>query len=310
MTTKRASNRHEFANNKRCRIVNDWLRPRTWYAVVLKGESLNNDLEAGLHWSAQPGCDKGCFYFHATVAEAAEHCRRIETDEHWHGDERNAFPLAMVEMKLSCSCQKRLTASGVMRLVKEVGGKQTMRWADLLRGAVKDDGWEAPIDKEDFQVKEVVWDGGMPTEMPMELEPMPVVERQGCFPEDGKLYGIILAEFQSRLTTTSGLHWGMPPGGWGSLTMHQKQSACKKKYDGYQALARGLDRQPALCILTVWVKSQRAWKFLEDQDVLLSKNGRHYLKKPVHEYEYFIDERGNRDLCYMATVKGIFPEAN
>ena len=155
-----------------------------------------------------------------------------------------------------------------------------------------------------------VWDGGMPTEMPMELEPMPVVERQGCFPEDGKLYGIILAEFQSRLTTTSGLHWGMPPGGWGSLTMHQKQSECKKKYDGYQALVRGPDRQPALCILTVWVKSQRAWKFLEDQDVLLSKNGRHYLKKPVHEYEYFIDERGNRDLCYMATVKGIFPEAN
>ena len=44
--------------------------------------------------------------------------------------------------------------------------------------------------------------------------------------------------------------------------------------------------------------------------MLLSKNGRHYLKKPVHEYEYFIDERGNRDLCYMATVKGIFPEAN
>ena len=77
-----------------------------------------------------------------------------------------------------------------------------------------------------------------------------------------------------------------------------------------QALVRGPDRQPALCILTVWVKSQRAWKFLEDQDVLLSKNGRHYLKKPVHEYEYFIDERGNRDLCYMATVKGIFPDAN
>ena len=165
--TKRPSDMEvDQSQNKRPRTVNDGLRHKTWYAVVMKEGSPNNGLETGLHWSAQPGCEKGAFVFHKTTSEAQEYYDNIEVEHHWHGDETNACPLVMLEMKLLCSCQKRLVGSGVMKPEKNTSGKVRMKWRDVLRESIKDDGWGATMGKEIFHarvLKEVNGcDGGMP----------------------------------------------------------------------------------------------------------------------------------------------------
>ena len=293
--------------NKRPRTVNDGLRHKTWYVVVMKEGSPNNGLETGLHWSAQPGCGKGAFLFHETTSEAQEYYDNIEVEQHWHGDETNACPLVMLEMKLLCSCQKRLVGSGVMKPEKNTSGKVRMQWRDVLRESIKDDGWGAVMGKEIFHVrvlKEVngcdggMRDGGMPARMQ--------VESDEVRSDNGKLYGIIAAKHRGLLDTAAGLHWSMQPGGWGSFTLYKRLSDCPWKYKNYQSQAIGQDCQPELCLLTVTVQSADAWDFLEREEVLVGKKDKHYWKMPIHGESHFVNALGVQVPCYVASVEEPF----
>ena len=292
---------------KRPRTVNDGLRHKTWYVVVMKEGSPNNGLETGLHWSAQPGCEKGAFVFHKTTSEAQEYYDNIEVEQHWHGDETNACPLVMLEMKLLCSCQKRLVGSGVMKPEKNTSGKVRMQWRDVLRESIKDDGWGAVMGKEIFHVrvlKEVngcdggMRDGGMPARMQVESD-----EVQS---DNGKLYGIIAAKHRGLLDTAAGLHWNTQPGGWGSFTLYRRKSDCPWKYKNYQSQAIGQDCQPELCLLTVTVLTPEAWDFLEREEVLVGMKDKYYWKMPIHGESHFVNALGVQASCYVASVEEPF----
>ena len=279
------------------------VKPLTWYAAVLRQVLSNGDLDEGLHWSAQPGVDTGCMIFHSSKEMAGEHCKKIEKEEHWHG---GSCQLAMLEMKLHPSCQKDLVQRSVMRLVTEKDGEKTMRWHDVLRSSMRSDGWGASVARERFEVREVEWEGGMPTVAVSATRP--TVADLGLHPHSRRLYGIILSEFSDHLNKPNGLHWGMQPGGWGSFSLVADRERCKEKYHYYQKQQRGSDNQPALCLLTITVKSKEAWQFLLDEELLVEKSQKYYLKMPVSSTKYWRDENQKYHVCYEAKIT--FEEVN
>lgn len=291
---------------RRCEDVVE-VKPISWFVAVLQEVLSHGDLDAGLHWSAQPGVDKGCMIFHSSKEMAGEHCKKIEKEEHWHG---GSCQLAMLEMKLYPSCQKDLVQRSVMRLVTEKDGVKTMRWHDVLRSSMRSDGWGASVARERFEVRQVEWDGGMATETRVALAARPAVEDSGLYPHSRKLYGIILSEFRDHLNKPKGLHWGMQPGGWGSFSLVADREQCKEKYHYYQRQQRGSESQPqpALCLLTVTVKSREAWQFLSDEELLVEKLQKFYLKMPLFSTKYWRDEHEKWQLCYKAQIS--FFEAN
>ena len=309
---------------KRRRKMNEQLRPKTWYVIVLE-KSIGDDglsAEKGLHWSVQPGCDQGCMIMHSTPEAALEWLSNIEKENHWHGDEQDRPCLVLLEMTLSCSCQRTLLSRGIMRLVKEKDDKYTMRWYGLLKDDMyfEDDEWcgshEMQVLVKQVPVKEKHRDdGGMPVEPPVEVSE---VEESGGSPakwgsEGGrtrKLYGIVKAEFKEEFEAGKGLSWMMQPGGWGSFTVYKTLSTVLEKYNEYEKLSRGSSDDPkqALCLVTITVPYPDAWNWLKHEEVIVPhKNyqltGKYYVRAPISSFQNYEPSNGAAlALCYQATV--------
>lgn len=277
-------------------------KPRKWYAAVLRKMVSEGGLSSGLHWSAQPGCGEGCFIFYQTEVAAGERCREIERREHWHGDMSNECSLVMLEMRLTCRCQNDLQQRGVLSIKNEIGGSRTLRWHDVLRASITDDGG--------FQVREVtsvfVRNGDMPLPWELVPEPMQTLEElpsRSDYPESVELYGIILAEFKEDLFRNAGLSWMTQPGARGAFLLYREKTRCKEKYDACQARALGgflQEGQPALCLLKVSVKTKEAWQYLLKEDFLTDGPSDLQLRMPLHHLVYWQDDDGRRHICFEA----------
>ena len=126
-------------------------------------------------------CARGCKAPRADTGEAVallaalEWLSNIEKESHWHGDEQDRPCLVLLEMTLSCPCQRTLLSRGIMRLVKEKDDKYTMRWYGLLKDIMyfEDDEWyshEMQVLGRQVPGKEKQQDdGGMPAEPPVTI---------------------------------------------------------------------------------------------------------------------------------------------
>ena len=276
---------------------------------------------------------------HATPEAPLQHVHKIESEAHWHGGKGNALlawtstgpgecwpSLVLLEVMLSCHCQKELERRGVMEPVKEQDGVLTMRWHGLLKESMSfknlcpsrtvRDAWTRMDDAEQVQVKvKKEYNGGMPAPPLAEVPEMEGLEDPRNCPAEGLLYGILLRPFRNNLMSDAGLSWMMQPGGWGSFTMYQWDEfwRSKKKYYDYEEYARTpSDFKQALCRITISVKSERAWQWLKDYNVLVPHYGgkstgfgtatKWRWKAPIHGVEYWETPNGEIEICYQATV--------